>query len=196
MQSSQQNLERVLSKLEARAGDEQVFGTVYADAARAEADASDRRLKEGTSLGPLDGRIVSIKDLFDVRGEPTLAGSIIRKSALHANNDAVIVQRLKDAGAVIVGKTHMTECAFTAVGLNPHYGVPGNAIDSSRVPGGSSSGAAVSAAEGTSEIAIGSDTGGSIRIPAALNGLVGFKPTARRIPLDGAFPLTPALDSI
>ncbi|HWT62923.1 MAG TPA: amidase [Ochrobactrum sp.] len=196
MQSSRQNLEEVLSKLEARAGNEQVFGTVYADAARAEADASDKRLKEGRSRGPLDGRIVSIKDLFDVKGEPTLAGSVIRKSASPAECDAVIVQRLKDAGAVIVGKTHMTEFAFTAVGLNPHYGVPGNAIDSSRVPGGSSSGAAVSAAEGTSEIAIGSDTGGSIRIPAALNGLVGFKPTARRIPLEGAFPLTPALDSI
>lgn len=196
MQSSRQNLERVLSKLEARAGDEKVFGTVYANEARAEADASDKRLQEGCSRGPLDGRIVSIKDLFDVKGEPTLAGSVIRKSALHAQCDAVVVQRLKDAGAVIVGKTHMTEFAFTAVGLNPHYGVPGNAIDSNRVPGGSSSGAAVSGAEGTSEIAIGSDTGGSIRIPAALNGLVGFKPTARRIPLDGAFPLTPALDSI
>lgn len=196
MQSIRQNLEQILSKLEARTGNERVFGTVYADVARAEADASDQRLKDGRSLGPLDGRIVSIKDLFDVRGEPTLAGSVIRKTALHAKNDAVVVQRLKDAGAVIVGKTHMTEFAFTAVGLNPHYGVPGNATDSSRVPGGSSSGAAVSAAEGTSEIAIGSDTGGSIRIPAALNGLVGFKPTARRIPLVGAFPLTPALDSV
>ncbi|MFD2654219.1 amidase [Brucella rhizosphaerae] len=196
MQNGRQNLEKVLSILKARTGDERTFSMVYADGARAEADASDKRLREGRSLGPLDGRIVSIKDLFDVKGEPTLAGSVIRKTASPVKSDAVIVQRLRDAGAVIVGKTHMTEFAFTAVGLNPHYGVPGNTFDSSRVPGGSSSGAAVSAAEGTCEIAIGSDTGGSVRIPAALNGLVGFKPTASRIPLDGAFPLTPALDSI
>ncbi|SCD24467.1 amidase [Brucella inopinata] len=121
---------------------------------------------------------------------------MVRHDAPPAGCDALIVQRLRNAGAVILGKTHMTEFAFTPVGLNPHYGEPGNAIDPARIPGGSSSGAAVSVAEGTSEIAIGSDTGGSVRIPAALNGLVGFKPTARRIPLEGAFPLAPSLDSV
>jgi aspartyl-tRNA(Asn)/glutamyl-tRNA(Gln) amidotransferase subunit A len=106
------------------------------------------------------------------------------------------VRRLRRAGAVIVGKTNMDEFAFSSFGLNIHYGTPGNATDPSRIPGGSSSGAGVSVAEGTSEIAIGSDTGGSVRVPAALNGVVGFKPTAQRVPLDGAFPLSPSLDSI
>ncbi|MDK1387580.1 amidase [Sinorhizobium sp. 8-89] len=193
---SRNRLETTLARLYARRDEERVFMKLYADAARTEADAADRRLSDGRSLGPLDGRIVSIKDLFDVAGEPTLAGSVIRRAAEPATADAVIVQRLRTAGAVIIGKTHMTEFAFTAVGLNPHYPAPGNAIDASLVPGGSSSGAAVSVAEGTSDIAIGSDTGGSVRIPAALNGLVGFKPTARRVPLDGAFPLSPSLDSI
>lgn len=189
-------LETILTRLEARRDHERVFSKVYAERARGEADAADARLGAGQALGPLDGRIVSIKDLFDVAGEPTLAGSVVRRTAAPAVKDATIVQRLRKAGAVIVGKTHMTEFAFTPVGLNPHYGEPGNAVDPTRIPGGSSSGAAVSAAEGTSEIAIGSDTGGSVRIPAALNGIVGFKPTARRIPLDGAFPLAPSLDSI
>ncbi|WP_273771926.1 amidase [Brucella intermedia] len=196
MNSVRDRLESILSRLEARAGNERVFSKIYGQQARAEADAADVRLRDGRAVGPLDGRIVSIKDLFDVAGEPTLAGSVIRRDAAPATRDAAIVRRLREAGAVIVGKTHMTEFAFTPVGLNPHYGEPGNAIDPTRIPGGSSSGAAVSAAEGTSEIAIGSDTGGSVRIPAALNGLVGFKPTARRVPLDGAFPLAPSLDSV
>lgn len=196
MQSCRQNLETILKELETSAKNECVFSVVYQETARLEASASEQRAKERRVLGPLDGRIVSIKDLFDVKGEPTLAGSIIRKTAAPAHTDAIIVQRLRAAGAIIIGKTHMTEFAFTAVGLNPHYGVPANAVDPTRVPGGSSSGAAVSAAQGTSEIAIGSDTGGSVRIPAALNGLVGFKPTAKRIPLQGAFPLAPSLDSI
>ncbi|PDT41070.1 MULTISPECIES: amidase [Sinorhizobium] len=193
---SRDRLEAILTRLGERLGDERVFMKLYTESARAEADASDRRGREGTGLGPLDGRIVSIKDLFDVAGEPTLAGSIIRRSAPPAAADATIVRRLRAAGAVIIGKTHMTEFAFTAVGLNPHYPPPGNARDASLIPGGSSSGAGVSVTEGTSEIAIGSDTGGSVRIPAALQGLVGFKPTARRVPLDGAFPLSPSLDSI
>lgn len=196
MQSCRQNLETILKELETSAKNECVFSVIYQETARLEASASEQRAKERRVLGPLDGRIVSIKDLFDVKGEPTLAGSIIRKTAAPAHTDAIIVQRLRAAGAIIIGKTHMTEFAFTAVGLNPHYGVPANAVDPTRVPGGSSSGAAVSAAQGTSEIAIGSDTGGSVRIPAALNGLVGFKPTAKRIPLQGAFPLAPSLDSI
>lgn len=189
-------LEDILARLERRRDAERTYVKVYPVIARSEADAADARLREGRSLGPLDGRIVSIKDSIDVAGEPTLAGSVIRRSSPPAEADALVLRRLREAGAVIVGKTHMTEFAFTAVGLNPHYPVPGNATDEALVPGGSSSGAAVSAAEGTCDIAIGSDTGGSVRIPAALNGLVGFKPTARRIPLQGVFPLSPSLDSI
>lgn len=190
------HLEQILARLDARGDNEKTYVKLYAESARAEADAADRRRQIGATLGPLDGRIVSIKDLFDIAGEPTLAGSIIKRTAAVPQQDAVIVKRLRAAGAVIVGKTHMTEFAFTAVGLNPHYPVPGNATDESLIPGGSSSGAAVAAAEGTCDIAIGSDTGGSVRIPAALNGLVGFKPTASRVSLDGAFPLAPSLDSI
>lgn len=196
MQSSRDRLETILARLSARAGEERVFAALYADAARAAADAADARRKAGFSLGALDGRIVSIKDLFDVAGEPTLAGSAIRRNAAPAKQDATVVRRLRQAGAVIVGKTAMTEFAFTAVGTNPHFGTPGNAADASRIPGGSSSGAGVSAGEGTSEIAVGSDTGGSIRVPAALNGVVGFKPTARRVPRDGVFPLSFTLNSV
>ncbi|AMS41648.1 amidase [Aminobacter aminovorans] len=196
MTTTRDRLEAILSRLAARAGEERVFMKLYADVSRAAADAADARRRAGLMLGPLDGTIVSIKDLFDVTGEPTLAGSVLRRDAESARDDALVVKRLRRAGAVIIGKTHMTEFAFTALGINPHYGTPGNAADSRLIPGGSSSGAAVSVAEGSSDISIGSDTGGSVRVPAALNGVVGFKPTARRIPLDGAFPLSPSLDSI
>ncbi|MCQ8870439.1 amidase [Mesorhizobium sp. LMG17149] len=196
MQSVRDHLEIILARLAARAGEEHVFNKLYAEAARAAADASDARKRASVTLGPLDGTIVSIKDLFDVAGEPTTAGSLMRKTAAPAQSDAAIVSRLRQAGAVIIGKTNMTEFAFTAIGDNSHFGTPGNAVDASRIPGGSSSGAGVSVGEGTSEISIGSDTGGSIRIPASLNGVVGFKPTARRVPLAGAFPLSATLDSI
>jgi len=196
MPSSRDRLEAVLSCLAARAPEESVFTKLYPEAARAAADAADARQKAGVSLGPLDGAILSIKDLFDVAGEPTTAGSQLRRTAAPALRDAIIVQRLRQAGAALLGKTNMTEFAFTAIGVNPHYGTPGNATDASRIPGGSSSGAGVSVGEGTSDISIGSDTGGSVRIPASLNGVVGFKPTARRVPRDGAFPLSATLDSI
>jgi aspartyl-tRNA(Asn)/glutamyl-tRNA(Gln) amidotransferase subunit A len=196
MTSVRDKLEAILTRLAARAAQEKVFLRVYHEAARAAADAADARLKAGTPLGPLDGAIVSIKDLFDVAGETTTAGSIALRDAAPAKADAAIVRRLRQAGAVILGKTNMVEFAFSGVGLNPHYGTPGNAVDPERIPGGSSSGAGVSVAEGTSDISIGSDTGGSVRIPAAFNGLVGFKPTARRVSLDGAFPLSYSLDSV
>jgi aspartyl-tRNA(Asn)/glutamyl-tRNA(Gln) amidotransferase subunit A len=189
-------LEGVLSRLDERSSDERVFLRNYREAARAAADAADARRRAGLSLGPLDGVIVSIKDLFDVAGETTTAGSILLRDAAPAKRDATVVRRLRQAGAVILGKTNMVEFAFAAVGLNPHYGTPGNATDPARIPGGSSSGAAVSVAEGTSAVSIGSDTGGSVRIPAALNGIVGFKPTAKRVPLDGVFPLSYSLDSV
>ena len=171
--------------------------TVYADTARRAADAVDARKARGAALGPLDGTIVSIKDLFDVAGEPTRAGSkILAEEAAPAKSDARVVQRLRAAGAVIVAKTNMTEYAFSGIGANPHYGTPGNPKDRTRVPGGSSAGAPVSVADGMCDIAIGTDTGGSVRIPAALCGLVGFKPSKQRVPTDGAFPLSHTLDSI
>jgi aspartyl-tRNA(Asn)/glutamyl-tRNA(Gln) amidotransferase subunit A len=196
MMTTRDKLEGILARLARRAGDERVYLRLYGDAARAAADAADARRRAGISLGPLDGTIVSIKDLFDVAGEATTAGSVVLRDASPAQRDAVVVRRLRRAGAVIIGKTNMVEFAFSGLGLNPHFGTPGNAADPERIPGGSSSGAGVSVAEGTSDISIGSDTGGSVRIPAALNGVVGFKPTARRVPLDGAFPLSPSLDSI
>ncbi len=171
--------------------------TVYRDTARAAAEASDARAARGDSLGPLDGVIVSIKDLFDVAGEPTRAGSkILAEEAAPAAADAVVVQRLRQAGAVIIAKTNMTEFAFSGIGANPHFGTPGNPADRRRVPGGSSAGAPVAVADGMCDIAIGTDTGGSVRIPAALCGLVGFKPSRQRVPTQGAFPLSKTLDSV
>jgi aspartyl-tRNA(Asn)/glutamyl-tRNA(Gln) amidotransferase subunit A len=171
--------------------------TVYTDTARAAADASGARAARGRSLGPLDGVIVSIKDLFDVAGEPTRVGSkILAEEAAPAAVDAVIVKRLREAGAVIVAKTNMTEFAFSGIGANPHFGTPGNPRDRARVPGGSSAGAPVAVADGMCDIAIGTDTGGSVRIPAALCGLVGFKPSRQRVPTEGAFPLSKTLDSV
>ncbi|QCK86898.1 amidase [Phreatobacter aquaticus] len=190
-------LEKALAGINDSASDGRVtFTKVYTERARAEADAADQRAKAGVRLSPLDGWVISIKDLFDVAGETTTAGSSILRGHAPALADAPTVARLRRAGTVIVGKTNMSEFAFSGIGINPHFGTPGNAADKSRVPGGSSAGAGVSVAEGTSRMGLGSDTGGSIRIPAALNGCVGFKPTENRIPKDGAFPLSYALDSI
>jgi aspartyl-tRNA(Asn)/glutamyl-tRNA(Gln) amidotransferase subunit A len=170
--------------------------TVYSQAARAAADAADARARAGVTLGPLDGAIISIKDLFDVAGEPTRAGSKVLVEAPPASIDAPVVRRLRAAGAMIVAKTNMVEFAFSGIGTNPHYGTPGNPADRSRVPGGSSSGAAVAVADGMCEIGIGTDTGGSTRIPAAFCGVVGYKPTKARVPTEGAFPLSFTLDSV
>lgn len=171
--------------------------TVYAEAARAAADAADARAKAGKPMGPLDGAVITVKDLFDVAGEVTRAASaVLARRGKPAAADAPAIKRLRDAGAVIVAKTNMTEFAFSGVGANPHFGTPGNPADRKRIPGGSSSGGAVACADGIGEIAIGTDTGGSTRIPAALCGIVGYKPTAKRIPRDGAYPLSFTLDSI
>jgi aspartyl-tRNA(Asn)/glutamyl-tRNA(Gln) amidotransferase subunit A len=171
--------------------------TVYRAQALAAAEAADARARNGISLGALDGALVTIKDLFDVAGEVTRAGSkVLAEEGRPAVADAPAVRRLRAAGAIIVAKTNMSEFAFTGIGINPHYGTPGNPADRARVPGGSSSGAAVAAADNMCDVAIGSDTGGSCRIPAALCGVVGFKPSRQRIPTDGAFPLSYSLDSI
>ena len=196
--SARDRLEQALARIADPAGEgKRACLTVYADAARAAADAADARAKAGKPLGPLDGAIVSIKDLYDVAGEVTRAGSrVLADEGLVAAADAPVVKRLRAAGAVIVAKTNMSEFAFSGVGANPHFGTPGNPFDRARVPGGSTSGGAVAVADGMCEIAIGTDTGGSTRIPAALCGLVGWKPSKQRVPTDGAFPLSFTLDSI
>lgn len=147
---------------------------------------------------PLAGLAVSVKDLFDVAGQVTAAGSTVLADASPAAQDCPAVARLRSAGAALVGRTNMTEFAFSGVGVNPHHGTPANACDTHtpRIPGGSSSGAAVSVATGAAFVGLGSDTGGSIRIPAALNGIVGFKNTARLVPTAGAVPLSTTLDTV
>src|SRR5258708_3960818 len=172
------------------------FLRVYADSARQAAGAQDQLRAAGYVVSPLAGLPVSIKDLFDVAGERTLAGSKALDDRPPAARDAAIVTRLRAAGAVLIGRTNMTEFAFSGVGINPHYGTPGNPFDRQRIPGGSSSGAPISVMDGFAAVAIGTDTGGSVRIPAALCGTVGFKPTQKRVPRDGAVPLSTTLDSV
>jgi len=175
-----------------------VFTALGTERALAAARASDLLRAAGVVRSPLEGIPVSIKDLFDVAGEVTTAGSAVLRDAAPAARSAPVVERLIAAGAVIVGRTNMTEFAFSGLGLNPHHGTPANPWDrgARRIPGGSSSGAAVSVTDGMAAVAIGSDTGGSVRIPSALCGLAGFKPTQRRVPTEGALPLSTSLDSI
>jgi aspartyl-tRNA(Asn)/glutamyl-tRNA(Gln) amidotransferase subunit A len=182
--------------LETIARDSSAFTYVDAERARAAADASDRLRAQGVVPSALAGLPVSVKDLFDVAGEAIPAGSIVLRDAPKAAGDAPVIARLRAAGAVIVGRTHMSEFAFTGLGLNPHFPVCANPRDAARVPGGSSSGAAVSVARGQAVMGLGTDTGGSVRIPAAFCGVTGFKPTQRRITREGTFPLSVSLDSI
>ena len=190
-------VEQALAAIADPAGEgARAFLEVDAESARRAADAQDQLRKAGYTLSPLAGLLVSIKDLFDIRGQRTRAGSTVLNDRPPAASDAAIVHRLRQAGAVLIGRTNMTEFAFSGVGINPHYGTPGNPFDRARIPGGSSSGAGVSVADGMAVVAIGTDTGGSVRIPAALCGIAGFKPTARRIPQEGMLPLSTTLDSI
>ena len=188
--------ERVLAQAQ-RPSAAHVFTALLVDEALAAADAADARLARGEPLGPLAGLPVTVKDLYDIAGRRTLAGSVLRQDSPPAAQDAAAVVRLRQAGAAIIGLTNMTEFAFSGLGLNPHHGTPRNPADHAvaRIPGGSSSGAAVSVALGLAVAALGSDTGGSIRVPAALCGLVGFKNTQSRTPLEGAFPLSYTLDT-
>src|SRR5437763_4815893 len=195
--SSRELVEAALARIVDPEGEgARTFTKVYADNARAAAGAQDRLRQAGYVASPLAGLPVSIKDLFDVAGERTLAGSKALDDMPPAERDAPIVARLRAAGAVLVGRTNMTEFAFSGVGINPHYGTPGNPYDRRLIPGGSSSGAAVSVGDGQAVVAIGTDTGGSVRIPAAFCGITGFKPTQYRISRDGAVPLSTTLDSI
>jgi len=177
---------------------EHVYTALLDEGALAAARDADRHLAHGLPLLPLAGLPVSVKDLYDIAGRPTRAGSVIRDDAAPALHDAEAVARLRRAGAAITGLTNMTEFAFSGVGINPHFGTPRNPADTAvaRIPGGSSAGAAVSVALGQAVAGLGSDTGGSIRIPAALCGLVGFKNTQSRTPLAGAFPLSFTLDTV
>jgi len=168
--------------------------------ARATARAVGTLRDAGAPLPPLAGLAVSVKDLFDVAGEPTTGGSHSLEDVAPAHSDAPAVARLRNAGAALVGHTQLSEFAFSGVGINPHHGTPVNpaalAVDGiERIPGGSTSGGAVSVAAGAAWAALGSDTGGSLRIPAALQGLVGFKSTQRLVPLEGSIPLSSTLDT-
>jgi aspartyl-tRNA(Asn)/glutamyl-tRNA(Gln) amidotransferase subunit A len=195
--TSRELVEAALARIADPAGEgKRVFVRVHDQAARTAAEAQDQLRQSGYVASPLAGIPVSIKDLFDVAGEVTLAGSRALDDMPPATADAPIVARLKAAGAVIIGRTNMTEFAFSGVGINPHYGTPGNPYDRSLIPGGSSAGAPISVADGMAAVAIGTDTGGSVRIPAALCGLVGFKPTQYRVPREGAVPLSTTLDSV
>ena len=169
-----------------------------ADAARAQADAQDALRKARAAGSPFAGIPIAIKDLADIQGQVTRAGSTALADRPPATADAPVVARLRAAGFVIVGRTNMTEFAYSGLGINPHYGTPLSPWDraAKRVPGGSSSGSGVAVADGFAYGALGTDTGGSCRIPAAFNGVVGYKPTARRVPTAGVVPLSTSLDSI
>lgn len=199
--TSRQLVEQALARIADPAGQGAIaFMHVDAENARAAADAHDALRRTGTELSPLAGIPVSIKDLFDIDGQITRAGSTALADALPAKADAIAVARLRRAGGVIMGRTNMSEFAFSGLGLNPHYGTPkspyrADVPGDERIAGGSSSGAAASVADGMAAIALGTDTGGSIRIPAALCGLTGFKPTAARVPTQGGVPLSTTLDS-
>jgi aspartyl-tRNA(Asn)/glutamyl-tRNA(Gln) amidotransferase subunit A len=177
------------------------FITTTFEPARHAAAAADRAVAAGSDPGALAGLAISIKDLFDVAGEVSAAASTILADAPPAAADAPATARLRRAGAAFIGRTNMSEFAFSAVGINPHHGTPVNAATlaldpTPRAPGGSTSGGATTVASGAAWAALGSDTGGSIRIPAALQVVVGFKGTARRVPIDGAVPLSTTLDTV
>lgn len=174
------------------------FLKVHADASRAAGDYYDQLRAQGVVLSPWAGIPISVKDLFDLAGDVTTAGSRVLRGQPPARKDCPAVARLRAVGFIPIGRTNMTEFAYSGLGLNPHYGTPLNPFERRRrrAPGGSSSGAAVSIADEMSYGALGTDTGGSCRIPAALCGVVGFKPTAYRVPVSGTFPLSQTLDSV
>ena len=190
--------EETLAKIETCA-DPAVFTCLLKDRAKAEAQAASRRLREGRSRGVLDGVPVAWKDLFDIEGLPTTAGSRVLGDSAPASRDAAVVRALAAAGMVSVGRVNMSEFAFSGLGINPHYGTPRNPASPEgehRIPGGSSSGSGVAVAAGLVPVAIGTDTGGSVRIPAAFNGIVGYKATRGRYAMDGVYPLATSLDSL
>ena len=197
--SSRKLVEQALAKISDPAGEgSRAFIKVDAEGALAAADYQDRLRRQNRQPSPFAGIPISVKDLFDLAGEVTTAGSKVLKDAAPALVDAPAIAALKSAGLVVLGRTNMTEFAYSGVGLNPHYGTPRSAFDrkTGRIPGGSSSGAAVAIADGLCALSIGTDTGGSCRIPAAYNGIVGYKPSTGRVSTRGAYPLSSRFDSV
>jgi aspartyl-tRNA(Asn)/glutamyl-tRNA(Gln) amidotransferase subunit A len=196
--SARKLVDACLSRIADSAGEgARAFIHVDAEAAIEAAEAMDRLREVKAAPSRYAGIPISIKDLFDIKGQVTRAGSRALEDSAPAEADATVVARLRRAGFVVIGRTNMTEFAYSGIGINPHFGTPKGAWqrDVGHVPGGSSSGAAVSVVDGMAHGALGTDTGGSCRIPAAFNGIVGFKPTQRRVPLDGGVPLSFSLDS-
>jgi aspartyl-tRNA(Asn)/glutamyl-tRNA(Gln) amidotransferase subunit A len=192
-------VEEALSRIADPSGEgSRTFIKVHADQARTAADAVDAARRVGLPLGRYAGIPIALKDLFDIAGEPTPAGSKVLADAAPARQNATVVQRMLNAGFIAMGRVNMTEFAFSGLGINPHYGTPTSPWDrgAARIPGGSSSGTAVAVADGMAAAGLGTDTGGSCRIPAAFCGVVGYKPTARRVPITGVLPLAPSLDSV
>src|ERR1700688_3548339 len=196
--SARKLVDQCLARIADPAGEGQrAFIHVDAEAAIEAAEAMDRLREVNAAPSPYAGIPVSIKDLFDIKGQVTRAGSRALEDSAPAEADASVVARLRRAGFIVIGRTNMTEFAFSGIGINPHFDTPKGAWQRhvGHVPGGSSSGAAVSVVDGMAHGALGTDTGGSCRIPAAFNGIVGFKPTQRRGPLAGGVPLSFTLDS-
>ncbi len=197
--TSRNLVEKALAAISEPTGEgSRAFIKVDAEGARAAADYQDVLRQRGRAPSSFAGIPISAKDLFDLAGEVTTAGSTVLRDAPPALADAPAIAALKSAGMVVLGRTNMTEFAYSGVGLNPHYGTPRSAFDrkTGRIPGGSSAGAAVAVADGMCALSIGSDTGGSCRIPAAYNGIVGYKPSTGRVSTRGAYPLSPRFDSI
>jgi len=202
LEAGRTNARKLVDECLARIADKSGEGSrtfihVDVEAAIEAAKAMDRLREVRAAPSPFAGIPVSIKDLFDIKGQITRAGSRALDDSPPAERDAVVVSRLRRAGFILIGRTNMTEFAYSGIGINPHYGTPKSVWQRKigHVPGGSSSGAAVSVADGMAHGALGTDTGGSCRIPAAFNGIVGFKPTQARVPLDGGVPLSFTLDS-
>lgn len=174
------------------------FISVDEEGARLTARHMDELRRRNAHPSPFAGIPISVKDLFDIAGQVTTAGSVVLKENPPAKTDAPAIANLRAKGFIVIGRTNMTEFAYSGVGLNPHYGTPLSPFDrkSRRIPGGSSSGAAVSVADGLCALGVGTDTGGSCRIPASFCGLVGYKPSTGRVPTDGAYPLSYTLDSV
>ncbi len=196
--TARDHVETCLAAIDSEDGG-RAFITVNTEAARAEADRIDDLRKAGAALPPFAGVTLSVKDLFDIVGEVTRAGSTVLDDAAPATRDATVVARLRAAGFIIIGRANMTEFAYSGLGMNPHYGNPrspyGRDEGAGRIAGGSSSGSAVSIADGMAAATIGTDTGGSTRAPAALCGIVGMKPTTHRMPSAGVYPLSTSFDA-
>ena len=188
--------EAYLTAIEQHPEGNRVYRTVSAQRALRQARGAKRRFEDGLDGGPLLGVPIAIKDLVGTAGDVTAAGSTVMARRAPETDDAPVAARLDAAGAVFLGKTNMTELAYSGIGINPHFGTPGCALDPSRIPGGSSSGSGVAVAAGLAAAAVGSDTGGSVRIPAAVNGVVGLKVTDGRVPTDGCMALSTTLDTL